>query len=52
MTAERGPDGRAIVRAQVINTGRRALDLSGTLKLSSVSGSLNAAPTRYSWARA
>ncbi|WP_331740188.1 hypothetical protein OG298_44030 (plasmid) [Streptomyces sp. NBC_01005] len=44
MTAERGPDGRAIVRAQVINTGGRALDLSGTLKLSSVSGSLSAGP--------
>lgn len=44
MTAERGPDGRAIVRAQIINTGGRALDLSGTLKLSSVSGSLSAGP--------
>ncbi|MFJ1546858.1 hypothetical protein [Streptomyces sp. NPDC088246] len=44
MTAERGSDGRAIVRAQVFNTGGRALDLSGTLKLSSVSGSLSAGP--------
>ncbi|MFI5750009.1 hypothetical protein ACIBBE_29725 [Streptomyces sp. NPDC051644] len=44
MTAARGPDGRAIVRAQIINTGGRALDLSGTLKLSSVSGSLSAGP--------
>ncbi|WP_326633551.1 MULTISPECIES: hypothetical protein [unclassified Streptomyces] len=44
MTAERGPDGRAIVRAQITNTGGRALDLSGTLKLASVSGSLSAGP--------
>ncbi|WP_327129819.1 hypothetical protein [Streptomyces sp. NBC_01727] len=44
MTAARGRDGRAIVRAQIINTGGRALDLSGTLKLSSVSGSLSAGP--------
>ncbi|MCX5315871.1 hypothetical protein [Streptomyces sp. NBC_00154] len=44
MTAQRGPDGHAIVRAQIINTGGRALDLSGTLKLASVSGSLSAGP--------
>jgi len=44
MTAQRGPDGRAIVRAQIINTGGRALDLSGTLKLASVSGNLSAGP--------
>jgi hypothetical protein len=44
MTAERGPDGRPIVRAQVRNTGGRALDLSGTLKLSAVSGNLSAGP--------
>lgn len=44
MTAQRGPDGRAIVRAQILNTGGRALDLSGTLKLSAVRGSLNAGP--------
>ncbi|SCY14482.1 hypothetical protein SAMN02745898_1011021 [Streptomyces sp. 136MFCol5.1] len=44
MTAQRGPGGRAIVRAQIINTGGRALDLSGTLKLASVSGSLSAGP--------
>ncbi|MFD3494183.1 hypothetical protein ACFWWB_27060 [Streptomyces sp. NPDC058690] len=44
MTAQRGRDGRAIVRAQIINTGGRALDLSGTLKLASVSGSLSAGP--------
>ncbi|MFE4648041.1 hypothetical protein [Streptomyces sp. NPDC056707] len=44
MTAQRGGDGHAIVRAQIINTGGRALDLSGTLKLASVSGSLSAGP--------
>ncbi|WP_327325608.1 DUF916 domain-containing protein [Streptomyces sp. NBC_01210] len=44
MTAERNADGRAIVRAQVHNTGGRALDLSGTLKLSKVSGNINAGP--------
>lgn len=44
ITARRTHGGRAIVQAQIINTGGRALDLSGTLKLSSVSGSLNAGP--------
>ncbi|MCX5316023.1 hypothetical protein [Streptomyces sp. NBC_00154] len=44
MTAQRGPHGHAIVRAQIISTGGRALDLSGTLKLASVSGSLSAGP--------
>jgi hypothetical protein len=44
MTAERRPDGRAIVHAKIHNTGGRALDLRGTLKLSAVSGSVNAGP--------
>ena len=44
LTARRGPDGHAIARAQILNTGGRALDLSGTLKLSSASGSLSAGP--------
>lgn len=44
MTARRDPDGRAVVQAQVHNTGGRALDLTGTLKLSQVSGRLNAGP--------
>jgi hypothetical protein len=44
MTAERDRDGRPIVHAQIHNTGGRALDLRGTLKLSAVSGSVNAGP--------
>ncbi len=44
MTAERGPDGHAVVLAQVHNTGGRALDLIGTLGLSAVSGALSAGP--------
>ncbi|MFE1855547.1 hypothetical protein ACFYYI_04670 [Streptomyces sp. NPDC002387] len=44
MTAERDRAGRAIVKAQVHNTGGRALDLSGTLNLTKVRGSLNAGP--------
>jgi hypothetical protein len=44
MAAERGSDGRAIVHAQIHNTGGRAPDLRGTLKLSAVSGSVNAGP--------
>lgn len=44
MTAQRGPNGFPIVQAQVHNTGGRALDLSGTLRLSEVSGSLSAGP--------
>lgn len=46
MTAERDAGGHAVVRAQVRNTGGRALDLSGTLKLSGVSGNLSAGPYR------
>ncbi|MER5433701.1 peptidase [Streptomyces sp. NPDC002588] len=44
MTAERDASGRAVVLAQIHNTGGRALDLSGTLRLSKVSGSLSAGP--------
>ncbi|MFF7190039.1 hypothetical protein ACFZAR_33530 [Streptomyces sp. NPDC008222] len=44
MTGERDRSGRAIVRAQVHNTGGRALDLSGTLDLTKVRGSINAGP--------
>lgn len=44
MTAERGADGRAVMRAQIRNTGGRALDLSGTLRISAVSGHLSAGP--------
>ncbi|MFH8774942.1 MULTISPECIES: peptidase [unclassified Streptomyces] len=44
MTAERDRAGRAIVRAQVHNTGGRALDLSGTLSLTKVRGSISAGP--------
>ncbi|MEU6216286.1 peptidase [Streptomyces sp. NPDC047022] len=44
MTGERDRTGRAIVRAQVHNTGGRALDLKGTLNLSKVKGSVSAGP--------
>lgn len=44
MTAERNPAGDAVVMAQVHNTGGRAVDLSGTLSLSKVSGNLTAGP--------
>ncbi|MGV9242116.1 COG1470 family protein [Streptomyces sp. NPDC003710] len=44
MTAERDRAGRAIVKAQVHNTGGRALDLSGTLDLTKVRGSIHAGP--------
>ncbi|GAX54229.1 peptidase [Streptomyces olivochromogenes] len=44
MTAARNPAGDAIVVAQVHNTGGRAVDLSGTLNLSKVSGNLTAGP--------
>ncbi|GAA1239952.1 hypothetical protein GCM10009665_33520 [Kitasatospora nipponensis] len=44
MTAQRDATGRAIVQAQVHNTGGRALDLTGTLKLAQVRGQLNAGP--------
>ncbi|MEV4747653.1 peptidase [Streptosporangium sp. NPDC049248] len=41
LTAQRSPDGRQAVLAQVHNTGGRALDLSGDLRLTSSSGSLH-----------
>lgn len=44
MTAERDPAGHAIVKAQVHNTGGRALDLDGTLHLTKVQGSISAGP--------
>jgi hypothetical protein len=44
MTALRDPDGRPVVQAQVHNTGGRALDISGTLALSKVTGALSAGP--------
>lgn len=44
LTAQRLPSGQQIVLAQVHNTGGRALDLSGDLKLTNASGSLNAGP--------
>ena len=44
MTAERDENGKPIVLAQVHNTGGRAIDLTGTLLLTSVSGSLTAGP--------
>jgi hypothetical protein len=44
MTAQRNPTGMPIVQALVHNTGGRALDMSGTLKLTGVSGALTAGP--------
>ncbi|MEU6364986.1 hypothetical protein ABZ876_04395 [Streptomyces sp. NPDC046931] len=44
MTAERDRAGRAIVKAQVHDPGCRALDLSGTLDLTKVRGSIHAGP--------
>ncbi|WP_326645204.1 DUF916 domain-containing protein [Streptosporangium sp. NBC_01755] len=44
LTAQRSPTGQQIVLAQVHNTGGRALDLSGDLKLTNGSGSLSAGP--------
>ena len=44
ITAQRDPDGRPVVLAQVHNTGGRALDISGTLALSKVIGALSAGP--------
>ncbi|MFJ5274562.1 hypothetical protein [Streptomyces sp. NPDC088358] len=44
MTAARNPAGDAVVVARVHNTGGRAVDLSGTLNLSKVSGNLTAGP--------
>lgn len=44
LTAERSPEGQPVVRAAVHNTGGRALDMSGTLRLSSGPGGLSAGP--------
>jgi hypothetical protein len=44
LTARRLPTGQQVVLAQVHNTGGRALDLSGDLKLRNISGSLSAGP--------
>jgi hypothetical protein len=44
LTAERDSQGSPVVKAEVHNTGGRALDMSGTLDLSEVSGSLRAGP--------
>ena len=44
MTAARRPDGAPVLQAQVRNTGGRALDLSGTLRLSAGPGGLSAGP--------
>jgi len=44
LTAARDKTGRPVVLAQVHNTGGRALDLSGTLRLSKGPGGLSAGP--------
>ena len=44
MTAARDNARHAVVQAQVHNTGGRALDLTGSLTMSQVSGNLNAGP--------
>ncbi|WP_329430715.1 hypothetical protein OG339_23160 [Streptosporangium sp. NBC_01495] len=44
LTAQRSPDGRQTVLARVHNTGGRALDLGGDLKLSDGPSRLNAGP--------
>ncbi|MBK8468317.1 MAG: hypothetical protein WAR57_06780 [Candidatus Phosphoribacter sp.] len=44
LTAERSPEGQPTVRAAVHNTGGRALDLSGTLRLSRGPAGLSAGP--------
>jgi hypothetical protein len=44
LTAERLPDGRALVLATVHNTGGRALDMNGTLRLLAGPGGLSAGP--------
>ena len=45
LQAVRRPDGSAAVLAQVHNTGRRAVDLRGSLQLSDGPGGLSAGPT-------
>jgi hypothetical protein len=44
LTAQRSPDGRPMVLATVRNTGGRALDMNGTLRLSAGPGGLSAGP--------
>ena len=44
LTAERAPTGEPLVLAQVHNTGGRALDMSGQLRLSKGPGGLSAGP--------
>jgi hypothetical protein len=44
LTAERSADGRPVVVAAVHNTGGRALDMNGTLKLGAGPGGLSAGP--------
>ena len=44
LTAKRSPDGRPTVLASVHNTGGRALDMNGTLRLSAGPGGLSAGP--------
>jgi hypothetical protein len=44
LSGRRSPDGQPLVVASVHNTGGRALDMSGTLELSSGPGGLNAGP--------
>ena len=44
LTAARTPDGRPVVLAKAHNTGGRALDVSGTLRLAAGPGGLTAGP--------
>lgn len=44
LTGSRSPSGVAVVNAEVMNTGERALDISGTLVLSNGPGGLSAGP--------
>ncbi len=44
LTAHRSPEGLPFVRAGVLNTGGRALDLNGTLSLTAGPSGLNAGP--------
>jgi hypothetical protein len=44
LTGQRNPGGHAVVRALVHNTGGLAVDLTGTLAMSSVTGALTAGP--------
>ncbi|MEU8272279.1 peptidase [Sphaerisporangium sp. NPDC049002] len=48
LTAERSENGRQVVLAQVRNTGGRALDLSGDLRLSHGPSNLSAGPFKVS----